>query len=114
MKRCANRCVRRALLLAMHARWSARRSAVAKRAADRSTPSASRWRFKPRHDLGGSSNGRTTDSDSVYLGSNPSPPAKPTSGSFQRLPEKAKTPLNAGFFLPVRFGGCQLKPVEAV
>src|SRR5262249_33980590 len=26
--------------------------------------------------LGGSSSGRTTDSDSVYLGSNPSPPAK--------------------------------------
>src|SRR4030067_40472 len=25
--------------------------------------------------MGGSSNGRTTDSDSVYLGSNPSPPA---------------------------------------
>jgi hypothetical protein len=27
------------------------------------------------HRLGGSSSGRTTDSGSVYLGSNPSPPA---------------------------------------
>ena len=27
--------------------------------------------------FGGSSNGRTRDSDSRYLGSNPSPPAKP-------------------------------------
>ena len=29
-----------------------------------------------RREFGGSSSGRTTDSDSVYLGSNPSPPAK--------------------------------------
>src|SRR5215472_499272 len=34
-----------------------------------------RRRFLPMKD-GGSSSGRTTDSDSVYLGSNPSPPAK--------------------------------------
>ncbi len=32
--------------------------------------------------LGGSSNGRTTDSGSVYLGSNPSPPASHKLDSF--------------------------------
>src|SRR5499427_11121839 len=34
------------------------------------------FRILDRIDIGGSSSGRTTDSDSVYLGSNPSPPAK--------------------------------------
>src|SRR5712671_6137270 len=32
--------------------------------------------FQTRGRVGGSSNGRTSDSDSEYLGSNPSPPAK--------------------------------------
>ena len=47
---------------------------------------------------GGSSNGRTTDSDSVYLGSNPSPPANT---QFQRFPArltKHLTPRNCGVF----------------
>src|SRR5690606_11355432 len=34
--------------------------------------------------FGGSSSGRTTDSDSVNLGSNPSPPAKNTKGPRER------------------------------
>ena len=58
------------------ARSSARRSACTRRASGPSTPSDSAtYRF------GGSSNGRTADSDSASLGSNPSPPANP----FQRL-----------------------------
>ncbi len=35
--------------------------------------------------IGGSSNGRTTDSDSVYLGSNPSPPASLQASLYQQL-----------------------------
>src|SRR5580700_7581409 len=69
----------------MRAKWSARRSDAARPAADPSTRSVElatprAWaRGVVRFDippLGGSSSGRTTDSDSVYLGSNPSPPAK--------------------------------------
>src|SRR6478609_3327511 len=41
--------------------------------------------------LGGSSNGRTQDSDSCYLGSNPSPPATFTAG-FGRLPPNPHWP----------------------
>src|SRR5580698_9490471 len=69
----------------MPVRSNARRSAIARLAAGLSTPSANaagRERFL----FGGSSSGRTTDSDSVYLGSNPSPPAKnrgpPQGGPF--------------------------------
>src|SRR3569833_3524201 len=51
------------------AKWSASRSDAARPVADLSTPSANRFG-------GGSSSGRTTDSDTGYLGSNPSPPAK--------------------------------------
>src|SRR6185369_4830297 len=52
----------------MRARSSVRRLASARPVAARSSRSAK--------SLGGSSSGRTTDSDSVNLGSNPSPPAK--------------------------------------
>src|SRR5580692_1694537 len=52
----------------MRAKWNARRSAAAKRVAARSTRSVD--------PDGGSSSGRTADSDSANLGSNPSPPAK--------------------------------------
>ena len=52
---------------AMRAKSSARRSACARPVAARSSRSV--------NSLGGSSSGRTTDSDSVNLGSNPSPPA---------------------------------------
>src|SRR6202167_849621 len=64
----------------MRARSNARRSAVARLVADRSTPSAecSAGPAGPlaRVSAGGSSSGRTADSDSANLGSNPSPPAK--------------------------------------
>src|SRR5579864_2670257 len=70
----------------MRARWSARRWDAARRGAVPSTRSARSARGPCRSarvrgtigypaKLGGSSSGRTTDSDSVYLGSNPSPPA---------------------------------------
>src|SRR5579862_6684486 len=71
----------------MRARWSARRWDAARPGAVPSTRSAStgggpfsfaqvRGTIGYPAKLGGSSSGRTTDSDSVYLGSNPSPPAK--------------------------------------
>src|SRR5271154_2992249 len=64
----------------MRAKWNARRSAAAKRVAARSTRSVD--------PDGGSSSGRTADSDSANLGSNPSPPAK-----FEKTPH-----TGAGFF----------------
>ncbi len=77
---------------AMRAKWNARRSAGARRVAAPSSPNAKsreriglRWtRVGDRSVFGGSSSGRTTVSDTVYLGSNPSPPAKqgPTVGPF--------------------------------
>src|SRR5690348_16627885 len=58
----------------MRVKSSVRRSASARLAAARSSRSANlHLRFQP---LGGSSSGRTADSDSANLGSNPSPPAK--------------------------------------
>src|SRR6267143_2052467 len=71
----------------MRVKSSARRSDAAKLAAGRSTRSVKRFGLtrgtqrgaRPLDFVsrppGGSSSGRTTDSDSVYLGSNPSPPA---------------------------------------
>ena len=41
------------------------------------------------HAVGGSSSGRTTDSDSVYLGSNPSPPTNPLK-SLHIVPEAGR------------------------
>jgi small subunit ribosomal protein S9 len=70
-------CARRDSSRAMRAKSNARRSAVAKRVAERSSPSADRGNgFRRSIGFGGSSSGRTTVSDTVYLGSNPSPPAK--------------------------------------
>src|SRR5947209_13605855 len=79
----------------MHAKSSARKSACTKPAAQRSSPSAKRRpQFRdcrtgqsgdPRG-IGRSSNGRTTDSDSVYLGSNPSLPANKKKGLQQCRP----------------------------
>src|SRR5580692_5090092 len=83
----------------MPVRSSARRSAIARPAAVLSTPSVnadgplccdarsrSQHGSRERSCFGGSSSGRTTDSDSVYLGSNPSPPANnkgpPQGGPF--------------------------------
>src|SRR3984885_7980994 len=51
----------------MRVKWNARRSVAAKPVAVRSTRSVD--------PAGGSSSGRTADSDSANLGSNPSPPA---------------------------------------
>src|ERR1700680_4730961 len=51
----------------MRVKWNARRSVAAKPVVARSTPSVD--------PAGGSSSGRTADSDSANLGSNPSPPA---------------------------------------
>src|SRR3977135_3970697 len=71
----------------MRVKSSARRSDAARLAAGRSTRSVKRFGLTRGTQLGarsldfvsrppgGSSSGRTTDSDSVYLGSNPSPPA---------------------------------------
>ena len=65
---------------ATRAKSSARRSAAARRVVDRSTPSVNLFRrlgasiVRRRPVFGRSSSGRTTDSDSVYLGSNPSLP----------------------------------------
>jgi hypothetical protein len=50
--------------------------------------------------FGGSSSGRTTDSDSVYLGSNPSPPAK------------LKAPLTRGFVFAAP-AGVAVGPIRA-
>ena len=71
----------------MRVKSNARRLASARHVAARSSPSANQRagagggqgaaRRNPRNgSFGGSSSGRTTDSDSVNLGSNPSPPAK--------------------------------------
>src|SRR6185312_1747313 len=81
----------------MPAKWNARRSACTKRAALPSSRSAKPKgpRFTVRcHQsepteprvIGRSSNGRTTASDAVYLGSNPS------------LPAKTKNPAHGGVF----------------
>src|SRR5450755_4642285 len=81
----------------MHAKSSARRSACTKPAAPPSSPSADRDQRSgvvhgsppgQRRDpsgIGRSSNGRTTDSDSVYLGSNPSLPANKIKGLAEML-----------------------------
>src|SRR5437879_5622522 len=81
----------------MRVKSSARRSDAARPAAGRSTRSVKRGGSSGARGsvlarsilypaLGGSSSGRTTDSDSVYLGSNPSPPAnwkaRPCDGPF--------------------------------
>src|SRR5271154_5640794 len=81
MRRCVRHCVKPALLRAMRAKWSARRLADARRVAAPSSPndnheSAFGLPAKRSIGFGGSSSGRTTVSDTVYLGSNPSPPAK--------------------------------------
>src|SRR3954469_12535481 len=82
----------------MLAKSNVRRSVCTRPAAQRSSRSANHQRFKVRRTrservelqfIGRSSNGRTTASDAVYLGSNPS------------LPAKRKKPLFIkGFFLP--------------
>src|SRR3989344_8819713 len=95
MKPCAPRCARPVTSHAIRARWNARSTACIRLASGRNIQSvnfqsATRKYIKPPSgglifqlefgSLGGSSNGRTTDSDSVYLGSNPSPPAKKQNG----------------------------------
>jgi hypothetical protein len=99
-------CAKLASSPATPARWSARKSACAKPAAPPNTPSA-------KHILGGSSSGRTTDSDSVNLGSNPSPPATSTHLSIcqvgflspkinrNKLLLEMKQKLNFVFFLKI-------------
>ena len=81
MSRCVRPCVRLVSSPAMRVRSSVRKSVVARLAADRSTPSVNH--ADPVASAigllaasGGSSSGRTTDSDSVNLGSNPSPPTR--------------------------------------
>src|SRR5258707_12959173 len=55
-------------------------------------------RVAHRRRFGGSSSGRTTVSDPVYLGSNPSPPAKqgPTVGPFLTKREAKLSERNSG------------------
>src|SRR5690348_5183796 len=79
----------------MRAKSSARKSASTRPAARRSIRSADALNPKG---FGGSSNGRTTDSDSVYLGSNPSPPANTASGEVRGSPRARVTPRNCGVF----------------
>src|SRR5476649_2027096 len=60
----------------MRAKWNARRLAGARHVAGRSSRSAKLYQtVRYAIEFGGSSSGRTTVSDTVYLGSNPSPPA---------------------------------------
>src|SRR5882757_5416205 len=95
----------------MRAKSSVRRSAAARHAAELSSPNASRenaFAFRngtfPNGEwaihgfFGGSSSGRTTVSDTVYLGSNPSPPAKPgpTMGPFLTKREAKLSERNSG------------------
>src|SRR5580698_11324622 len=88
----------------MPVKSSVRRSAIARPAAVPSTPSAKGGR--ERSCFGGSSSGRTTDSDSVYLGSNPSPPAKnqgpPQGGPFSLRSNRGNTegPMRRSGFTP--------------
>src|ERR1017187_8456958 len=81
----------------MRARSSVRRSAVARLVAQDSTPSA-------ESAAGGSSSGRTADSDSANLGSNPSPPAN------SRIARYARNSLRTfeRSAVPVRAMGCSL------
>src|SRR5947209_1234458 len=92
----------------MHAKSSARKSACTKPVAQPSSPSAKPidlrdCRYRQRGDpsgIGRSSNGRTTDSDSVYLGSNPSLPANTASQDVSGSPVATNNPAETlGFFL---------------
>src|ERR1700689_1080374 len=67
----------------MRVKWNARRSVAAKPVAVRSTRSVD--------PAGGSSSGRTADSDSANLGSNPSPPATTASRATRLGAEAAAT-----------------------
>ncbi len=70
--------------------------------------------FVCRH-IGGSSSGRTTDSDSVYRGSNPRPPATmvPSSRGLGRRPLTAATRVRIPLGLPIISVSCD-KLVKAL
>ena len=121
---CARLCVRPGSSRAMRARSSARRSVCARRAGGRSTRSAScrlpgrrcngarrSASVADRSWIGGSSSGRTSDSDSENLGSNPSPATSPLAAGCPycrtftplALPiKKARPPAGSQKFPPSR------------
>ena len=75
---------------------------------------AGHWRYVASR-IGESSNGRTADSDSVNLGSNPSSPANPLRDCFQSNPTvRPETHPHGGFHAPGDARAFQVEPTNPV